>query len=81
MSAGALGADEGWCWGEGGGLYRYWSAYWMLRGCYEAVQEPVRMRLVKALPPFDPQQMSALGENTYGGPLLQAMLRAAALDE
>jgi hypothetical protein len=38
-------------------------------------------RLVKALPLFDPQQMSALGKNTYGGPLLQATLRAAALDE
>lgn len=38
-------------------------------------------RLIKALPLFDPQQMSSLGKNTYGGPLLQAMLRAAAQDE
>lgn len=37
-------------------------------------------RLVKSLPLFDPQQVAALGKNTYGGPLLQAMLRAAALD-
>jgi hypothetical protein len=39
------------------------------------------MRLVKALPLFDSQSMAALRKNTYGGPLLQAMLRAAALDE
>jgi hypothetical protein len=38
-------------------------------------------RLVKSLPLFDPQQMAQLGKNTYGGPLLQAMLRAAAQDE
>jgi hypothetical protein len=52
-----------------------------LRECDEAVQERIGRRLVKALPLFDPQQMSALGKNTYGWPLLQAMLRAAALDE
>lgn len=38
-------------------------------------------RLVKSLPLFDPQQMAALGKNTYGGPLLQAMLRASAADQ
>lgn len=47
-----------------------------------AVRYPQLLRrLVKALPLFDPQQMSSLGKNTYGGPLLQAMLRAAAHDE
>jgi hypothetical protein len=50
--------------------------------CTAAVRYPSLLRrLVKALPLFDPQQMSALGKNTYGGPLLQAMLRAAAQDE
>lgn len=50
--------------------------------CTAAVRYPVLLRrLVKALPLFDPQQMSSLGKNTYGGPLLQAMLRAAAQDE
>jgi hypothetical protein len=51
-------------------------------GVIAAVRYPALLRrLVKCLPLFDPQQMSQLGKNTYGGPLLQAMLRAAATDE